>query len=221
MSKQQELQINVPGMIYCPIKKGEKIIEQGEPAERIYYLTKGKCYRMVLNDKGDEIIYGIKQTDTLAQSLVGVINIYGGEISGSSFVAQTDCEGYYIHRDAFFKYAEDKPALLSALLRMAAQEHYELYINYQSRQEGRVANRLCQLLLDQAKPVGGRLVLDRSVTNVLLGQFLGIHHVTVAKIMKQLKSQGIIRRTSQGTIIDSPEALREYAQGKKMVYQKQ
>ena len=57
------------------------------------------------------------------------------------------------------------------------------------------------------------------MTNVKLGQFLGIHAVTVAKIMKQLKAEGIICRTAEGTLISDLQGLNAYAQGKKMVYQ--
>ena len=212
--------LEVPGMVFCPIKKGEKIIEQGETVEHIYYLTKGTCYRVVLNDKGDEIIYGVKQTDTLAQSLVGVMSIYGGGVSANSFVAQTDCEGYYIPKEEFLAYAKHNPELLDELLHMAAREHYDLYLNFQSRQEGRIANRLCQMLLDQSQRTEeGEWLIDRSLMNVRLGQFLGIHTVTVAKIMKQLKAEGIIRRTAQGTLITDRAGLEAYAQGKRMVYQ--
>ncbi len=212
--------LEVPGMVYCPIKKGEKILEQGEEVEYIYYLTKGTCYRVVLNDKGDEIIYGVKQTDTLARSLVGVMSVYGGGVSANSFVAQTDCEGYYIPKEEFLAYAKQNPELLDELLHMAAKEHYDLYLNFQFRQEGRIANRLCQMLLEQAKKTeDGQWRIDRSVTNVKLGQFLGIHAVTVAKIMKQLKAEGIICRTAEGTLISDLQGLNAYAQGKKMVYQ--
>lgn len=212
--------LEVPGMVYCPIKKGEKILEQGEEVKHIYYLTKGTCYRVVLNDKGDEIIYGVKQTDTLARSLVGVMSVYGGGVSTNSFVAQTDCEGYFIPKEEFLAYAKKNPELLDELLHMAAKEHYDLYLNFQFRQEGRIANRLCQMLLEQAKrSEEGKWRIERSVTNVKLGQFLGIHAVTVAKIMKQLKAEGIICRTAEGTLINDIEGLNAYAQGKKMVYQ--
>ena len=214
--------LEVPGMVFCPIKKGEKILEQGEAVASIYYLTKGTCYRVGLNDKGDEIIFGVKQTDTLARSLVGVMSVYGGGASANSFVAQTDCEGYYIPKEAFLAYAKSNPELLDELLHMAAKEHYELYLNFQFRQEGRIANRLCQMLLEQAScTADGQWLIDRPVTNVRLGQFLGIHAVTVAKIMKQLKAENIIRRTAQGTLITDRSGLEAYAQGKKMVYQEQ
>ena len=44
--------IDLPGVEPCFFRKGDYLIECGEPLEYIYYLRKGTVYRELVTDKG-------------------------------------------------------------------------------------------------------------------------------------------------------------------------
>lgn len=219
--------LKMSGVRFTKLAKGTVFIKQGESPEFLYYLTKGYFYRIMTTIKGDEVIYSIKSaSDDMAQSLIGVFCLYGkyssqtheGRASSTDFVAMTDCEGYLISKEVFYEYASDNAELLNHLLDAMLDEYVRLLYNYQSRQEFSVANRLCQFLLEYSDPNQDNTVRRVSVKNVDLAGFLGVHKVTVARIIKSLKEGGCLERRKNGLfIIDVPQ-LERYANGAYLEY---
>lgn len=219
--------IDMPGVHFATMKKGTVFIKQGEPVEYLYYLTKGYFYRIMTTVKGDEVIYSIKSaSDDLAQCLIGVFCLYGshssrthaGRPSTTDFVAMTDCEGYLIPKESYYDYAMTNPELLSHLLDTMLDEYGRLLRNYQSHQEQSVANRLCQLLLEYSEPNENNSSRIVTVKNVALAGFLGVHKVTVARIIKALKEKQTVKRCqNELCIIDVPQ-LERYANGEYLEY---
>ena len=219
--------IKMPGVHFEKIKKGTVFIKQGEPVEYLYYLTKGYFYRVMTTIKGDEVIYSIKSAnDDLAQCLIGVFFLYGchssqthcGRLSSTDFVAMTDCEGYLIPKDVFYSYASSNPDLLSSLLDAMLDEHVRLIQNYQSHQEQSVANRLCQLLLEYSEPNPENTTRVVTVKNVDLAGFLGVHKVTVARIIKALKSKNVVERREKELYVVDVLQLESFANGEYLEY---
>lgn len=219
--------IDMPGVHFAKMKKGTVFIKQGEPVDYVYYLTKGYFYRVMTTVKGDEVIYSIKQpSEDLSQCLIGVFCLYGNHSSethgtrpsSTDFIAMTDCEGYMVPKESFYRYAQNNPVLLSHLLDAMLDEYGRLIRNYQSHQEQSVANRLCQLLLEHSEPNKENTKRTTSVKNVDLAGFLGVHKVTVARIIKSLKDKKVVeRRQSSLVIIDVPQ-MERYANGEYLEY---
>lgn len=89
----------------------------------------------------------------------------------------------------------------------------------QTRQQRGAAGALAQFLLDRAVLEEGQKIVPESYSNADISRFLGIHPVTAAKILKELKSQGLITRSKSGIIILDEPLLQQYADGeKKLVY---
>ena len=53
--------LKMPGVVLCEFKKNDLTIQQAEKIEYIYYLASGRVYRTTITDKGDEIIYGVRE----------------------------------------------------------------------------------------------------------------------------------------------------------------
>ncbi|MEG6522322.1 Crp/Fnr family transcriptional regulator [Desulfotomaculum sp. 1211_IL3151] len=208
-----------PGVVRCEFKKGEYIIRQEENVQFLYYLEKGTCHRTTFTEKGDEIIFGVKKpSPKFIQSLVGVLILYSDGISMSNFIADSNCSCYKIPKDTFLQYVQDKPDILNELIFMAMRELRELANSFQARQEGKVANRLCAQLLKNSQTKQGKLLVNKDYSNLTkMGRFLGIHKVTVAKIIKALKEEGIIDKEKEGIVILDEIQLASYAKGEKTI----
>lgn len=198
----------------CVFQKGEIIVAQGEAVQYVYYLEKGVCFRSLTTDKGDEVIYNLKESGQNIRSLIGALSLYSSRgYSNYSFIAKTPCQCLRIPADRFKKWAKDQPEVLMDLLLMSMDYYQELMADFQSRQEGRVANRLCQLLLQNSHLTDGQLIISKEYTHAELGAFLGIHKVTVSRIIRALREEGVLTKGKNGLIISDPLRLRLYAEG--------
>ena len=74
------------------------------------------------------------------------------------------------------------------------------------------------MLLRQATASNDGLYLPKKLSNVSISHQIGVHQVTVAKIMSYLQKEAIIQRTPQGIQILDSQKLQAYADGEKMNY---
>lgn len=207
---------DLPGVTQCKFKKGERLIRAGEPIDYVYYLIKGSVYREVVTDKGYESTLSRKGgSNDIASSLVGVLAVYNrntGGTSTSDFVAHTDCTAYRIPVETCKEYLLQHPALLEAVLYCSLDEYTRVLQMFQSRREGTGTARLCALLLERSKVLeDGRMAVSRKCTNIELSKLLSIHKVTVSRMLRALKEEGVVERASEGLIILEPERLKQYA----------
>ena len=203
----------------CAFKKGDYLIKQGDWVDHIYYVVEGTCYGTAVTANGLETIHYIKGDDRIINSLVGVLVPFVDQPSITSFIAKTDCLCYRIPTDVIMQCLSRQPDLMKELVTLAMTNYYLVCGKLQTRQQRGAAGALAQFLLDRAVLTGGRSIVPDSYSNADIGRFLGIHPVTAAKILKELKSQQIIARSKNGIIIQDERLLRQYADGeKKLIY---
>lgn len=200
-------------------QKGDYLIRQGEKVARVYRLLDGECYRMTINEQGDEYIYAVKSSENPIESLIGVLVLFSdSRISGGSFIAKTTCHAQVIDADYLLSALDNRPDILKALLKMLINDYNVLNQSFHSRQEGKAANLLCRFLLNHSsKNTSGALICDVHNNSELAG-YIGIHKVTVFRVLKQLKNEGIIKRDGHSFTILDAKALEDYALGKKFIY---
>lgn len=203
--------LKMPEVVYCEFNKDDYIIYQGEKLEFLYYLVSGSCYRLTVTENGCETIYGVKEPSKGVQSLLGVLTVYSDGISSNNFIAGTECSCYRIPKETFFKYVSDKPDILNELLRLAMWELRKVAGSYKCRQEGKTANRLCRLLLENTQDKRGDLIVSKKYNNVRMSQFLGVHEVTISRILRALIKEGLIKRKKDGLHILNEEKIKIYA----------
>ena len=205
----------LPGAVQCRFRKGERIIKMGEPTEYIYYLVKGTVYRELVTDKGYESIFSRKRTEDIADSLIGVLALYNkrkGTVSRYDFIAHTDCVCYRVPKDVCMEYLRNHPVLLEQVLQHAMNEYTQIMDLFLSRRDGSAAARLCVLLLERAKETEDGLMISRKCTNVEISKLLSIHKVTVSRMLRALKEEGTVERSTAGLRILRPERLKQYAE---------
>lgn len=206
---------DLPGVVQCRFRKGEFLIRTGETMEYVYYLVKGSVYREVITDKGYESILSRKGGDDIANSLVGILALYNrntGNTSSSDFVAHTDCLAYRVPVELCKEYLRQHPLLLEEVLHCAMDEYTRVLNMFNARREGNGAARLCALLLERSKELDdGRMTVSRKCTNVEISKLLSIHKVTVSRMLRALKAEGVVERTPDGLMILQPERMKQYA----------
>lgn len=73
---------DLPGVTQCRFKRGDILIAVGEQMEYVYYLQSGIVYREFVTDSGYESILSRKTSNSIVDSLVGVLVLYRRRIRG-------------------------------------------------------------------------------------------------------------------------------------------
>lgn len=209
----------LPGTQLCHFNKGEYLIHQGDPLPYVYYLHSGQCERIEYSDCGNEIIFNTKMSGKGLNALVGLNNLWNPEpYSFSSFVAKTMVTASRIEATSAKEALRTRPDALDAIISLQMDNYLRLRALFKCHQERRTPNLLCELLLKNAAPNAEGWMVSKKLTNVSISHQLGVHQVTVAKIMTFLKKEGIVKRTPAGLKILNRDRLQDYAQGQKMDY---
>lgn len=201
-------------------KKGDTIIYQGEKLNHIFFLEKGECYRKSLTDNGEELIYDVRTVESGIHRLLGVLILYSTtKISTTSFIAKTDCTCYRITEAQFVSYVNDHPDILHELIRISVNNNDLLDLKYHLRISGKAANQLCEIILQKIEQDNGK-PFSKIPNHSELARIIGVHRVSIVRILKQLEDEGIIRRVKNGVEILDMGSVEKYALGKKFNYKK-
>ena len=201
----------LPVKTYCEFNKGEYIIHLNEKTDYVYELISGVCYRTDTSEKGSEIVYGIKSSSGKGlESVLGALTLFNHEgISTCNIVAHTKCLCYKIPSEAFFHYVISNQDLCVQMVQLAMKEYRSVNERFRAKSYGNIFGQLCKLLLDHSKIIDGERVVA-SFNNKLIGQYLGIHPVTVSKILTYLKSDHTIVKRNRVLVILDEHKLNSY-----------
>lgn len=198
--------------------KKENIIVQDTPASYVFYLTHGICTRNMLTEKGDEIIYDMRSADKTAHCLLGALSLYQPTpLHTTNFTAKTTCICYQIPSKEFLEFLSANPDILHELLFMAVNRYNFLDKNFQSKQKQSTANRCCTLLAENLYEKNNFYYIKNYLTNSEISRYLGCHRVTIVKIMRQLITEGILEKTSEGLLVTDIEQLLIYARDEEIL----
>lgn len=193
-------------------QKGETIIRQGEPVPYLYLLQSGSCYRYLITPKGNTIIYEIKEPDNSFSCLIGVLTVYNQSgMSNYTFVARTICECLCIPAADFIQWASDKAEVQNELLRLAMAFHAEVSRAFQFHQEGRIANRLCSILVGCCTFRDNEWRIEKKYSFSELANMLGVHAVTVSRIIRCLCEEQVLSKAPDGLLVTDMDKLVAYA----------
>lgn len=195
--------------------KGETILAQGAMVEYLYLLQSGSCYRSLITDRGDSIIYEIKEADNALNSLIGALAVYSRyPASQFTYVARSNCECLCIPAKDFLAWSAQRPEIQNQLIRLALHYYEDLRITYQAHQEGRVVNRLCQILSECMELQAGRWIISRKYTFSEIAGILGIHVVTFSRMLRSLCEAGVLSKEGTQLIVADRNRMLQLAQNK-------
>ena len=214
---------NLPNTKLCHFKKGEYLLRQGDMVEYVYYLVEGTCEGVAVTKSGLETVYYYKGDDTIVNSLVGVLMLFIDKPNITDFVALEDCSCYKIPKKVLLDYLATRPDVLQELVSLAMYSYYEVCEKLQMKQQRNAVSAVTKFFLVKSEQIGKTRILSKHYTENIISKLLGIHPITTAKIIKKLKEEDIIYRTSSGWMINDEARLEVYATGEESLqyrYQK-
>lgn len=207
------------------MEKNSRIVNAEKKLDYIYYLEDGIVALTDLLEDGDERIYRYHKRG----ELLGIFKLYNmipclenspqHTVCGIyDSVAKTDCVAYRLEPEDVLRFLYQNPEMLIEQIRMTGKVNINHSFRYSRMLKNRTPNILCEVLLECSRERGGVLQLDPYFSNAEIARYMGIHVVTVGKILKQLKAEGVIGRISGRIVILDRKGLEAYLGEKIMKY---
>ena len=180
--------------------KGDIIYHQGDLAESFYFLKKGKVRVYMTSPDGIE--------RTLSEAgegdIIGEAAFFDKMPRISSASAQTDIELAVIDEDRLLSLIGKNPRLAAELLEMQAARVRELSAQIDAMTFLNADGRIARLLLSSLNENG-----EVNLTHEEIAGIAAVTRVTVSKILRKFRTDGLIRTAYRRIIVLDSERLRE------------
>ena len=207
------------------MEKNSRIVDADKRLDYIYYLEDGIVALIDLLEDGDERIYRYHKRG----ELLGIFKLYNmiPSLKNSpqhtvcgiyNSVAKTDCVVYRLEPEVVLRFLYQNPEMLIEQIRMTGKVNINHSFRYSRMLKNRTPNILCEVLLEFSREQDGVLQLDPYFSNAEIARYMGVHVVTVGKILKQLRAEGLIARRSGRIVILDRCGVEAYLGEKIMKY---
>jgi CRP/FNR family cyclic AMP-dependent transcriptional regulator len=171
-------------------KNGQNVFVQGDPAETVYYIQKGKIKITVLSDKHKEAVVGILGPGQFFGE--GCMNGHKRRISTT--MAMEDCVITAITKTAMIATLHDQPQFsemfMAYLLTRNTRIEEDLIDQLFNSSERRLARLL--LLLANFGKEGGPLPINPNISQETLAEMIGTTRSRVSFFMNKFRKLGLI-----------------------------
>ena len=125
---------------------------------------------------------------------------------------KTRCELYKIPFYVIEQKIKEEPEIGYWISEGISRHFMEVISHIHSSKEDHTSGRLCRTLIELSDKKNGRYELQKYFTYTELARYLGVHSVTVSKIMLMLKKMGAIEKEGHQTIIRDMDLLHHLAE---------
>jgi CRP-like cAMP-binding protein len=178
------------GKTILEFDKGQNVFEQGDVAETIYYIQKGRIKLTVLSDQGKEAVVGILEPGQFFGE--GCLN--GHKLRISTTTAMEHCIITAITKPAMIAALHDEPAFselfMTYLLTRNSRIEEDLIDQLFNSSERRLARML--LLLANFGKEGSPQPINPHVSQETLAEMIGTTRSRVSFFMNKFRKLGLI-----------------------------
>ena len=178
------------GRTIATFRAKQKIFSQGDVADCVFYIQKGKVKVTVVSDQGKEAVTAVLGK----HEFCGVRCMAGQERRMSTATAMTDCEVMRLEKDAIVLALHSEPAFvdvfLEHLLSRSIRAEDDLVDQLFNSSEKRLARAL--LLLANYGEDGNSKSLVANVSQETLAEMIGTTRSRVSHFMNKFRKLGLI-----------------------------
>jgi CRP/FNR family transcriptional regulator, nitrogen oxide reductase regulator len=187
--------------------KGELIFAEGDRAEHLYTVARGKVKVFKVTPSGKEIILAILGPGTP----VGAVAVYESVPFPASAMAFEDCVLIRIPSRAYFELLEKHPDLVRRLLGAMTHRLMEFNHRFPELAGGSVESRFARLFLRLADEIGrrqeGGVLVPLRLSRQELSDFTGTTIETSIRIMSRWGKDGLVETRDDGFLVKDFGAL--------------
>ena len=195
--------------------------------ESFFVLVSGTCALQAISKKGDELtLFYFREGEMMGHSPL-LNDMFMHEGTGDYLYSErdiyvietkTDCDVLRFPTESFQRLLFSDEGFRMVLLE-SMQRHYVSLTGRSSYSANRSAtSTLCTILARNAvRAENGRYVLEERFTYAELARRIGVHQVTVARIMSKLIEEGTLSREGKRVFVENDGRLLSYARGEDQI----
>ena len=197
------------------IPKGGRIVDASkkDAYDFTYFLHSGICALSNITEEGKHKIYlYFTRPQPIGFSHIGIPHFRYSPFFGPIPVfitAKTDCILYRMKTSYFQRLMDENHRFCSYMFDSLMHNYLTLFQHMAENNGTSAPIRLCSFLLEYSSLQDGVLTLPSLFTYEEIGDYLDIHPVTAARIIRRLKDNGIVSRKGRSLHICSPELLEQ------------
>ena len=192
-------------------KKGDCLATSiaGESHGDIFILSSGICALSSISLDGKETTYLYFKREQFVgfTSLMTTFNLnyYGKKTF--SIIAKTPCVAYRISNRSFQELL-GFPSMTALMVNTLTENLVYLMEHFHSSKNEPALVQFSRFLMDQAEQEpSGELLLDTVFTYQEIASYLGMHSVTIARMVKVLREEGLIDKVGHQIRIINPQKM--------------
>jgi CRP-like cAMP-binding protein len=191
--------------------KGSSLIVEGESADRVFLVLRGRVKISILTEEGREVLLGLREPG----DLLGELSFLDRQPRSSTCMALDPVEALAIPAADFQKFLGNHPRVTMVLLEMISRRLRDAdskrmeFSAYDS--VGRVARRLLELAERFGEKDEGEVRISLALSQEELAGWTGSSREAVSKALGTLRSLGWIETHRRGVTILDLQALRRRA----------
>ena len=198
---------------YRIVKKGECLYNLDRLNDHVYCLEDGLCALISITKSGEEKIYHYFTSGSIINFTPAYLTLPPNTIASAFYMyTKSDCKVYEISYNAFYKLLSENADLNRYIMTLFANHFSNVLYHFHFMQEASTPSRLCKTLIDFSYLSGKRRIVNKHFNYVELAKYLGVHTVTVSRIMRSLKQVGAIEKDGHLIVIKDLAILERYLQ---------
>ena len=190
-------------------ERSKTIFFPGDPAERVYFLTKGAVKLSRVYEAGEEITVALLREN----SVFGVLSLITGDHSDRFYhaVAFTPVELLSIPADQLSQALSEHPELSSVMLRGLSSRILQTEMMIETLAHRDMGSRLVSFLLilcrDFGIPGGEGITVDLKLSHQAIAEAIGSTRVTVTRLLGDLREKQMISIHKKKITVHDPVTL--------------
>jgi CRP/FNR family transcriptional regulator, global nitrogen regulator len=190
-------------------ERSKTIFFPGDPAERVYFLTKGAVKLSRVYEAGEEITVALLREN----SVFGVLSLLTGDRSDRFYhaVAFTPVELMSLQGDQVSQALKENPDLSAMMLRGLASRILQTEMMIETLSHRNMDSRLASFLLilcrDFGVPGSTGITVDLKLSHQAIAEAIGSTRVTVTRLLGDFREKGMISIHKKKITVHDPVTL--------------
>lgn len=184
------------------VRKHACLYNRAHMDQYVYCLEEGLCALNSVSPNGKERIYQYFLPGDFIGFIPAFRRIYPDEtFYAFSITAKSDCSLYQIPYATFREFVEEHPEYYRLLFEITVSHYDNALKHCYTLQDGNNFISLCQALGELAMKENNRYVIHKDFSYTELANYLGIHTITVTRMIGRLKDMGVVAKEGHVTVI--------------------
>jgi len=176
------------------------VINEGDDSDKMYLINTGKVKVYLADREGKEVVLNVLGPG----EYFGELALFDSVARSSSVITTEPAEFAVISRNNFLDCLGQQPALAIAIIRNLVLRVRSLSENIRGLALLDVYGRISRLLIDTARDIDGKLVVEKRPTHKDIADRIGASRETVTRILSELSTGGYISVDGSRLIINKP-----------------